>query len=176
MISFKFNATKFASAVAYFAKRKQLITKKEICKLMFFADQTHLLLYGRTITGDKYNALPQGPIPSMGLDMLNQKHSAPIEYLEIMKRFGSLNGNAFVPLCDPDRTVFSRSDLKVLEATMDSFGHLSAKELEDLSHKEQAWVKAEIPNRMDFDLFFEGHPEAQEMRNIVNIAFSEAVS
>ena len=172
MIRFRFNPTKFASAAAYIASRKNGVTKKELCKLFFFSDQAHLLSYGRTITGDRYNALPQGPIPSQGLDMLNQNHTAPNSHLEIMRKFGKLNGLVFEPAREADRSVFSRSDLKILDDILDKFGNLSVQQLEDLSHKEQAWIRTEQPCQMDYDLFFEGHPEAQSVRQAVNAEYA----
>jgi len=63
MLSFEFKPSKFGSAVAYLAERKPGVTKKELCKLLFFADKLHLLRYGRPITGDRYFALEQGPSP-----------------------------------------------------------------------------------------------------------------
>ena len=113
MIRFQFNPRKFASAAAYFAEHKSPMTKKELCKLIFFADQRHLLTFGRTITGDKYHALPQGPVPSHGLDMLNEHHDAPRSDIETMREFGRLYGMVFRPLRSADRSVFSRSDVRI---------------------------------------------------------------
>ena len=78
MISFTFKPRKFASVVAYFATRRPGITKKELCNIIYFADKEHLLRYGRTITGDRYYALEQGPVPTRGLDALNGKNKHPV--------------------------------------------------------------------------------------------------
>lgn len=148
MIRLEFNPRKFASAAAYIAERKPSVTKKELCKLMFFADQQHLLRFGRTITGDKYHALRQGPVPSNGQLIGNIRLRA--------------NRKA-------DLRVFSRSDIKVLGEVLDRMGQLSAEELERLSHREAAWKKAKANGKMDFDLFFEGHPGVEEMREMVRL-------
>jgi uncharacterized phage-associated protein len=176
MIQFKFKPEKFASAVTYIATRLKAsnATKKVICKLIFFADQKHLLTYGRTITGDKYNALPQGPIPSRGLDMLNQKACAPADDLAVMREYGQLKGWTFVSRRPPNLAVFSKSDLVVLDQTIAELGSLDHKHLEDLSHKEAAWIRANSNATMDFDLFFEGHPETEALRRIVNLEHSPA--
>lgn len=175
MIRFEFSPRKFASAVAYIAERKPNVTKKELCKLLFFADQRHLLRYGRTITGDRYHALPQGPVPSHGLDMLNERHDAPGSDLDTMREFGQLRGWVFVPRRKADRGVFSRSDLRVLDEILSELGSLSAAQLEDLSHQEPVWIQTPSAQRMDFDLFFEGHPEFAEMRSLVNADHAPAV-
>ena len=173
MIRFQFQPRKFASAVAYIAEHKAQVTKKEICKLIFFADQRHLLQYGRTITGDKYNALPQGPVPSRGLDMLNEHQEAPASDIETMREFGKVRGWVFYPTRAADRSVFSRSDLRVMDEILAEMGKLTADQLEDLSHEEPAWRKTGQAQRMDFDLFFEGHPEFEEMRSLVSIEHAE---
>lgn len=174
MIRFDFNPQKFANVVAYIAQHKKPVTKKELCKLIFFADQAHLLQYGRTITGDYYCALAQGPIPSCGLDMLNGKSHTPKANLDIMNGVGRLQGYRFVPLKGADLKVFSRSDLKILNAVLAKFGGMNADQLEQLSHDELAWKKTKQSKTMDFDLFFEGHPEASLMRETVNAEHSDS--
>ena len=45
-------------------------TKYEIAKAIFIADVKHLEKYGRPITFDNYSALPDGPVPSFTLSIL----------------------------------------------------------------------------------------------------------
>ena len=94
MVSFAFKVKKFASVVAYFAARKTRITKKEICKLVYFADKEHLLRHGRPITGDRYYSLEQRPIPSRGLDALNGKKKFQDDDAEVAK-YGVFRGWTF---------------------------------------------------------------------------------
>ena len=167
MLSFTFKPKKFASAVAYLAQRRPGITKKELCKLIYFADKEHLLRYGRTITGDRYYALEQGPIPTRGLDALNAKRKNPEDDAEVAK-YGTLNGWTFADNgFPPDLKALSKSDEKALDSVFQRIGHLPAWELEKRSHKEVAWVRATPNGAMDFDLFFEGRPEATLMRDIL---------
>ena len=42
----------------------------KLCKILYFADQRHLSLYGRSITGDTYIAMQYGPVPSNVDDIL----------------------------------------------------------------------------------------------------------
>lgn len=42
----------------------------KLCKVLYFADQTHLSRYGRSITGDTYIAMKYGPVPSKVDDIL----------------------------------------------------------------------------------------------------------
>ena len=42
----------------------------KLFKILYFAEQKHLLQYGRTITGDRYIAMKDGPVPSNIYDLL----------------------------------------------------------------------------------------------------------
>ena len=42
----------------------------KIFKILYFADQKHLITYGFPITGDFYIAMPAGPVPSKSYDVL----------------------------------------------------------------------------------------------------------
>jgi uncharacterized phage-associated protein len=166
MISFAFKPKKFASVVAYLAGRRPSITKKELCKLIFFADKEHLVRYGRPITGDRYYALEQGPVPTRGLDALNEKGD-PSATAEILK-YGRLDGWTFLPNGrPPDFKALSKSDLKVLAEIFEKIGHMPAWQLEELSHKEPAWAQATRNGPMDFALFFEDRAEAADMKAIL---------
>ena len=119
-IGFDFRPEKFASATAYLAERKPEVTKKELCKLLYFADKRHLLRYGRTITGDKYFALEQGPIPSNELDALNGKGKA--ENINAVKQYGQLRGWTFKLEHPADLRALSKSDLIVLDEILAEMG------------------------------------------------------
>jgi uncharacterized phage-associated protein len=167
MISFDFKPRKFASVVAYLAARRRGITKKELCKIIYFADKEHLLRYGRPITGDRYFALEQGPVPSRGLDAINAKRTHPEDDAEVAK-YGKLRGWIFEWNGQPtDLKTLSRSDIKVLDEVFERVGELPAWQLEKLSHEEAAWRRAEQNGPMHFELFFEGAPDAELIREIL---------
>jgi uncharacterized phage-associated protein len=174
-IQFEFKPEKLASAVAYMAERVPGLTKKQICKLLYFADKEHLLRYGRTITGDRYHALPQGHIPSAGLDVMNGrvKHvgNGPVQAL---RKYGQLKGWVFQVSRSPDLKVFSRSDRQVLDKIVAEMGHLTAEQLEDLCHQEPSYKKTPPNARVPFELFFDGHPEADPIREALLTEFSRA--
>jgi uncharacterized phage-associated protein len=167
MIRFEFRSDKFANAVAYLSQAYPGVTKKKLCKLLYFADKEHLLKYGRTITGDRYYRLPQGPVPTKGLDILNEKRHANPADVALMRQYGKLTGWAFHLEREPDLTVFSKSDLRVLDHVIQKYGTLPVEELVELTHKEPAWKKTPPSGAIDFELFFDGRPEAAQMMQIL---------
>jgi uncharacterized phage-associated protein len=167
MIRFEFKPEKMASAIAYMALQRPGLTKKQISKLLYFADKEHLLQFGRTITGDYYKALPQGHVPRNGLNMINSTSEwAPDSAIASLARYGHLapDKRTFVLENAPDMKVFSRSDVKVLDHVLETMGHLTAWQLERKSHLEPSWRKTPQKQRVPFELFFEGHPEAEPIK------------
>ena len=162
-IGFEFKPHRFVAAMAYLVDHRPGLTKKQICKLLFLADKSHLLQYGRTITGDHYYALEQGPIPTNGLDAINGKGM----YTDFLRQYGELDGWVFRFRNKPDLNVLSKSDLRALDEVLSQFGDLPAWRLEQITHEEPAWKLAPQNGRMDFELFFEGHPESEAIKEVL---------
>jgi uncharacterized phage-associated protein len=165
MIAFEFKPEKFASSVAYLVSRRPGLTKKQLCKLLYLADKAHLLKYGRTITGDRYFALEQGPIPTKGLDAMNLRGDR--RNIEALLRFGKLSGWEFRLSEAPDLKPLSRSDISVLDQISDEFGDFQAWQLEKITHEEPAYKRAKPNGPMSFELFFEGHPDSDVLKSIL---------
>ena len=66
----KFNECKTVNAVLYIVERLKRKDFHKIFKLLYFSDREHLNVYGRTITGDTYIAMADGPVPSNVYDIL----------------------------------------------------------------------------------------------------------
>lgn len=138
-------------------------------KLLWLADRYHLRQYGRTITGDDYFALPYGAVPSNAKCILEEQDTKlhhckdwVDEYLNILPnhQYGNKKG--------PDMSVFSDSDIQVMNLIIENFNHLSALELSNLSHQFPEWKHYEnkLRNenekksyRIDINLFFENKEE-----------------
>jgi len=163
MLSFALKPEKLASAIAFLVELRPGLTKKQICKLMYYADKEHLLRYGRPITGDTYFALEQGPIPTCGLDAMNGRGPAS----EALERYGKLDGWIFRAHRGADRKALSKTDISVLTEISDKLGRFPAWELERLSHTEPAWKSAPQNGPMDFERFFDGRPDADLVKSVL---------
>ena len=89
----------------------------KIFKILWFADLYHLKKYGRTVTGDTYIAMNNGPVPSVLYDEMKQNPS---------------EGDAF--------RRFDRGN-EALSYSLDLYKDKSFDELTQLSHK-HAWNSA----------------------------------
>jgi uncharacterized phage-associated protein len=179
-LMFEFSLDKLVQAIAYFSKSGiRDLTKLKVAKLLYFADKEHLLHHGKPILGDDYLCMDLGPVPSFAMNEM----SAAIGGSEVEPPAGDSDVSLFERVLNVrkgpfrkyphfevkegkfDESVFSPSELSALRYTTNLFGHKSASELVDLTHKEPTWV---IPNkcrkpgsraRITYDLFFEGASE-----------------
>ncbi len=115
----------------------------KLCKILYFADQSHLSKYGRSITGDTYIAMQFGPVPSCvddifkalrGDSFFSSSHEIEIlkEYLVFENRF-IIRG-----LKEPDKDELSVSDIECLDYAINICRDKSFAELTALSH-DLAW-------------------------------------
>jgi uncharacterized phage-associated protein len=166
MLRYHPDGEKVVNMIAYFATRCPQATKMKISKLMYYADKTHLNLYGRPISGDAYIRMKFGPVPSMGLNLM--RHTAYFEDVsELFDQKIEVKGVAVRPLQEFDRNVFSRSDMAIMDRILDELGERTAGDLSDLSHGEAAWNKAEMNRKIDFELLFDATPESQHMLGLL---------
>lgn len=108
-----------------------------ISKLLYFADQRHMMKYGRMITGDAYIAMNFGPVPSKVYDIF--KYLRGDSYFSNLKddvscHLKMLNSENVASLCHPDLECLSETDIECLDESLATYGQLSFNALTDLSH------------------------------------------
>lgn len=133
---------KIVQALNYFALKEKgaKISKMKAYKLIWLADRYHLRKYGRTITHDKYCALPYGLVPSLAMNIIdNDLCKDIVEKVEDRK-----NEYKYFKSCSPvDINVFSKTDLEVFDLIHKEYGNYSAYKLSNISHRSPEWLKFE---------------------------------
>lgn len=109
----------------------------KLFKIMYFADQKHLTLYGRKITEDDYVKMDNGPVPSASYDILKKSTENTIlsSYFNIIGRY-TVEG-----LVSYDEDEFSLSDIECLDKSIEENIELTFGELTNKSH-DRAWHNA----------------------------------
>jgi uncharacterized phage-associated protein len=149
------------------------LTTYKICKLIFLADKYHLVRYGRPITGDRYCALPDGPIPSAVYNVLkdvssgtptSEESAKALEVLAVDKRFQypRITANGY------DAEELSESELTTLKYVIGTYGNMNFFQLKAITHQmvayKKAWKKAAPEDKeswpMAYEDFFEQDPDA----------------
>jgi hypothetical protein len=135
----KFNMSKFTNSVLFLCKGGgQLKTK--INKLLFYADFKCFKEFTVSLTGARYVHLPFGPVPDdydILFAVLRQRGEISIDEVQI----GPYYGENMSSIKDPDISVFTTSELRVLSEVKEFFENYSSSEIKDYSHKESAYKK-----------------------------------
>jgi uncharacterized phage-associated protein len=132
---FEFDPEKAVEAIIYVA-RKTSGDMYLTLKLLYLADKIHLEKYGSLIYGEKYAALPFGPVPSSAYDVVKYVkgvNTSPDGAEHAVQAF-TMAGNAIQVLREADMNVFSRSDIQALNESIDRYGKLSFGQLQKLTH------------------------------------------
>ncbi len=139
---FDFDRNAALSAVLYIVNQVPQPTFHKISKVLYFADKYHLKNYGRFICGDNYVAMNHGPVPSTIYDLLKAvRDGATLAFdgdtlrqykdaLEVEQNY-CVSGKT-----EANLDFLSESDLEALDYAIKEYGHLSFKELTDISHDE----------------------------------------
>lgn len=115
---------------------------------MYLADKKHLEEYGRTITGERYYALPHGPVPTYTYAALQaiageEPIQKSIDARLIVMMSHALDhdeGNDFRIRKMPAMGQLSESDVDCLDAVIDKLGDAEFEEIQDATH-DAAWKK-----------------------------------
>lgn len=123
----------------------------KIFKVLYFADQAHLVKYGRSITGDTYVAMARGPVPSRIYDMIKAVRGDSF-FDEEGSRYRNLftvEGNYEIrPKAAPDMNQLSATDVRELNSSLDQYAMVESLELSEKSHG-FAWYQADRDRYMD---------------------------
>jgi uncharacterized phage-associated protein len=119
----------------------------KIFKILYFADQNHLKQYGRPITGDSYQAMNYGPVPSFLYDLFKaaEQGSHPFAEAVEMSMVFTVNREGNIPYVKATRQAdtdeLSESNIDMIVASIEEHKGLSFDELVKKSH-DRAWDNA----------------------------------
>ena len=141
-----FNYKKAAQILAWLLRKYDgAASKILIIKLLYFADRYHLRKYGRTVSGDDYHALPNGPVASKTLNMANiEDNWLPPKACALASEYFELkNGGKTLTLIknDEDQSSLSQTDIEALSFAYNTFGKYKPFDLVELTHKYPEWAQ-----------------------------------
>ena len=140
-VSFSFSHRKTTQCLNSFARRAGVeLNKMKALKLLYFADRYHLRRYGRPISGDKYFAMPFGPVASGAKDLAEMDVYLSDDERSYAGQFITpVDSYSYRSIAEIDDNVLSQSDREALGWAWTSFGHLNQFELADLTHEYPEW-------------------------------------
>ena len=132
----KLEASKLLNAILFLCRGGQLKTK--LNKLLFYADFKHFKDYTVSLTGARYVHLPYGPVPNnyeYFFARLVEEGELEIDELQI----GAYVGENCISRKEPDLSIFSDSEIKILSEVKDYFKGFGSAEIKDFSHQERGY-------------------------------------
>lgn len=135
---------KTTEALLYICPRLKVRGHYQMMKVLYWADKYHLAHFGRTISGDTYYKLEDGPVPTITYDRIKDR--------TIIN--GNFETESFIctPIREPNMDYLSESDIEALEYSIEKYGHLSYGVLKRRSH-DASWDAARDFGPIDFEKF-----------------------
>ena len=127
--------------------------KKKLAKLLYFADFDFFEKNNQSITGDTYKALPMGPFPTMLESVAKDMEKNGMLNVKMVEEFNGYNPTEiYSAKIEPDTSVFSADEKKMLDRVIARYGQLNGKQLEDLTHAEAPYIGTEPSQTIAYEL------------------------
>ncbi len=168
------NDEKFIELLLYIARRSEDDRKfgaTKLNKLMFYSDFYAYQLTGKSITGHTYKKLPNGPVPKAMVPILKKLKLSGAIREEQRQHFARVQ-NRVVALREPDVTLFSATEISLVDSVMSELKDSNATDVSDGSHQFIGWKAAALGEDIPYQTaLISGEPEATE----ADIAFAESL-
>jgi len=107
-MSFSLNKDKAVNSLLFVVHKLIKADKHKTYKILYFADQKHLVKYGRPIMGDTYFKLEFGPVPSFVKNIVDENIHGLEEVVAVYHQY------YIKALKEPDLDLLSESDIECL--------------------------------------------------------------
>lgn len=143
------------SMVIFFSERIQPY-KVKLNKLLFYADFYHFKLYGNSISGTTYRAIPLGIVPKDYQEYFAKGIYYGILDLNTIELF-DYNAEQFVGKIPFQKQLFEQSEIEVMQKVAETFNSsMSNTQIVEINHKERAWIECEKDKKLvDYNYAFD---------------------
>lgn len=139
-------------------------------KLIWLSDRYHLRNHGRTITGDVYFAMKNGPVASCTFDLIKNKDLSADETLYKNEYLTPSDRYILSSKQEVNLKVFSTNELKVLHLIYSQYKEFNHYELSEISHYFPEWKeyedllqKANSSFKIDMGLFYVDYSDDKKL-------------
>jgi uncharacterized phage-associated protein len=141
-LRFKMNWQKAVEGVHLLASIQRGISPYYVAKIFFYADKEHMMDWGRSICGDFYVAMENGPVPSNVYNLIKREPFIEDDIIaDFDSRIDKQDRNMFSKR-EYSQVALSKTDIDYLTRAEKLYGHMSFGALKELVHKEKAWREA----------------------------------
>jgi uncharacterized phage-associated protein len=145
MLMSGYDVAKAAQVAAYFAiKSGGQINVLKLSKLLYLAEREYMRRYDEPMFYDRLVSMPDGPVASITLNLINGNTEDEVWQRYIQPRVGyDVSANPDIQECALDE--LSQADVEVLNSLWDQFGRMGKYELRDWTHKAENIPEWEDP-------------------------------
>lgn len=145
VIEFRYDPEKSSQAAAHLIRRAGgRLNYMKLLKLLYLADRGALERWGITITGDRFVAMPHGPVLTRIYSQITAGPDPDQRQNTWFKLIEKENYDVLLRVADPPTDEMSQREITLLDAIFDEFRDLDQWQLRDYCH-------AELPEWSDPD-------------------------
>ncbi len=155
-----FDKEKFKQALHYIISKigtRDNVGKTVLYKMLYFSDFDYYELRNKSITGENYFKLPNGPAPShfeKNMEELKKKEKIK----EIRGKYGGYPQIKFISLCPPEVNLLNGGEIQRIEMVISKLSGMSANQISSYSHEDIPWKATEEGEEIDYELVFYRSP------------------
>lgn len=114
----------------------------KLFKILYFAQQDHLVRYGKVLVDESFKAVKHGPVPTYTYKALQIAEGKPLEgdFDEFLSGIAVIDKKVYTSV-SPDMDYISGANIKCLEAAIEKYKDADPYDLSDMSH-DSAWEEA----------------------------------
>lgn len=145
-----FDHLKSIQTIAYFVRKAGGSAEKlKLIKLIYLADRLSFKRRGKPLNFDSYFSLPHGPVASSALNGMDHLLSEPA-----WKDIAQAENRRDITIAgEVSEDHLSRSDRAILDATWEEFGHMTASQIRNWTHRHcPEYVEVGPSNSLPIDL------------------------
>ncbi len=128
--------SRLKNIMLYILNRCDEVWCTKMNKLLFYTDFMSYRERGMAMSGLSYRAIDFGPVP----ERWDRVYSEFPEVRQELRQVGDFVGSVLIASAEPDYTMFTDAELKVLDFICTHFSKMSSREISRISHDEDAWL------------------------------------
>jgi len=148
-----YDLEKLKNMILYLVNRLGSVLETKLNKLLWYCDFLHFKETSISITGSQYVHLPYGPVPDNYERIIGimQPELLNMDEIPFNTKEGIVLGKQFTTLVEPDKSLFTENEIRVMDFIADTFRNFNSKEIKDKSHRETAYMKSEDSDIISYE-------------------------
>lgn len=145
--------SKFLAPSLYVLQKTGRLSKHHLSKVLYVADKQHIAKFGRTLTGEIYIAMENGPVPSRLYDFIkivqgNSDGAYLAKYAKYLPEFLGFRSPFFVVAKQqPNFDFLSQSAIEALDYGIQTVGAMSFGQRTNFTH-DAAWKSTHLNQKI----------------------------